>query len=297
MSYPAVVDGCQESDHISKIALNTRGARAVHPTRHLALLPVLLLPDRVEREQRALIQVFLHAPQAQKQVEAAAGKFDPESRERGHRSLVLDAPIGTTFAFDVEVEGFAFHERIDTLIWTGRPQSVAFGFRIPKHCKCGQHTRTMRIAKDNALVGRISFQIEVVRDAPCASQQPVGEEVRHYHACFCSYSSLDRAEMLKRAQGLPATGWETFIDVLSLRPGDIWTRRFSRPSMKVIYSWLSGRGMLAILNGRKKSRVMRLSVTNSTEARISVLSPWKDHLLLPCLEVCKLATLMRDSLP
>jgi hypothetical protein len=28
--------------------------------------------------------------------------------------------------------------------------------------------------------------------------------------------------MLKRAQGLRATGLETFIDVLKLRPGDIW---------------------------------------------------------------------------
>jgi hypothetical protein len=28
--------------------------------------------------------------------------------------------------------------------------------------------------------------------------------------------------MLKRAQGLQATGLETFIDVLKLRPGDIW---------------------------------------------------------------------------
>lgn len=28
--------------------------------------------------------------------------------------------------------------------------------------------------------------------------------------------------MLKRAQGLRATGLETFIDVMELRPGDIW---------------------------------------------------------------------------
>jgi hypothetical protein len=28
--------------------------------------------------------------------------------------------------------------------------------------------------------------------------------------------------MLKRAQGLRATGLETFIDVLNLRPGDVW---------------------------------------------------------------------------
>jgi hypothetical protein len=31
-----------------------------------------------------------------------------------------------------------------------------------------------------------------------------------------------RAEMLKRAQGVLAAGLETFIDVMTLRPGDVW---------------------------------------------------------------------------
>ena len=31
--------------------------------------------------------------------------------------------------------------------------------------------------------------------------------------------------MLKRAQGLQASGLETFIDVLTLRPGDKWDRK------------------------------------------------------------------------
>jgi len=149
-------------------------------------------------------------------------KFDPETKERGHRSLVLDAPIGTTFAFDVEIEGFVFHDRTDTLLWTGKPQAASFRFDVPKGCKLGQHTGIVRISNDGTPVGRISFQIEVVRDARGARKQPVGKEARHYQACFCSYSSLDRAEMLKRAQGLRATGLETFIDVLKLRPGDIW---------------------------------------------------------------------------
>ena len=136
--------------------------------------------------------------------------------------MVLDAPIGTAFAFDVEIEGFVLPDRMDTLIWTGRQQSAAFRFEVPEDCKQGQHTGIVRISKDGAPVGRISFQIEVVRDARDARNRPVGKEARHYHACFCCYSSLDREEMLKRAQGLQAAGLDTFIDVLKLRPGDIW---------------------------------------------------------------------------
>jgi hypothetical protein len=57
-------------------------------------------PDRVRRNQQALLQVFLHAPGDQMLAEATARQFDAGTKPRGHRSLVLDAAIGTTFTFD-----------------------------------------------------------------------------------------------------------------------------------------------------------------------------------------------------
>jgi hypothetical protein len=211
------------------LAIENISKEAVHRAVNVAAEPerspidcTIFAPDHVERKQTGLLHAFLHAPGARRQAEAAAKQFDPKATERGHRSLVLDAPIGTTFGFDVEIEGFVFHERTDALLWTGKPQAATFRFDVPKGCKLGQHAGTVRISQDGAPVGRITFQIEVVLDARKASQRPVGKEARHYHACFCSYSSLDRAEMLKRAQGLRATGLETFVDVLTLRPGDVW---------------------------------------------------------------------------
>jgi TIR domain/Tetratricopeptide repeat len=203
----------------------TEGVHRAHVPGEPECSPVdctVFAPDRVEREGTGLLQAFLHAPEARREAEAAAKQFDPKATERGYRSLVLDAPIGTTFAFDVEIEGFVFDERRDTLLWTGQPQAATFRFDVPKGCKLGQHTGTVRISQNGIPVGRITFQIEVVLDARDARERPVGKEARHYRACFCSYSSLDRAEMLKRAQGLRATGLQTFIDVLTLRPGDIW---------------------------------------------------------------------------
>ena len=81
--------------------------RAVNVAGEPELSPVdctVFAPDRVERRQTGLLQAFLHAPEAR--IQAEARKFDPEAKERGHRSLVLDAPIGTTFSFDIEIEGF-----------------------------------------------------------------------------------------------------------------------------------------------------------------------------------------------
>jgi hypothetical protein len=149
----------------------------------LELSPVdctVFAPDRVEREQSALLQVFLHAPNEQQQAKAVAVKSDPEAKERGHKSLVLDAPVGTNFVFDVEVEGFVFPERTDTLLWTGQPEAATFRFEVPKGCKWGQHTGTVRISKDRFPVGRISFLIEVVSDASGARKRPLGKEARHY---------------------------------------------------------------------------------------------------------------------
>jgi hypothetical protein len=184
-------------------------------------------PDRVGREQSGLLQVFLHAPNERQQANADAVKSDREAKERGHKSLVLDAPVGTIFAFVVEIEGFEFLEQKDTLLWTGKPQAATFRFDVPKRSKWGLHTGTVRISIDEMPVGRIDFQIEVVRDARLARIQPAGKEARHYSSCFCSYSNLDREEMLKRLQGMKvsAPDMETFVDVLDLRSGDEWNPR------------------------------------------------------------------------
>jgi hypothetical protein len=181
-------------------------------------------PDRGGRKQSAILQVFLHAPDERQQAEADAVKYDPETKGRGHKSLVLDARVGTIFAFVVEIEGFEFREGKDTLLWTGRPQAATFPFDVPKGCKLGQHAGTVRISKDEMPVGKIDFQVELVRDAPLAPTQPVGKEARFYSSCFCSYSKFDEVEMLKRLQGMKAIApdMETFVDVLDLRPGDKW---------------------------------------------------------------------------
>ncbi len=179
-------------------------------------------PDRVERKNSGLLQVFIHSPTDRAQAAAEARQFDPGTVERGHRSLVLDAQPGTVFAFEAEVEGMVIAECRDQLIWNGEPQAAAFHFTVPGGCKWGQQAGTVRVSKDGMPVGRIAFQIEVVRDATGASHRPAGTEARRYRRCFCSYAWQDRPEMLKRAQGLRATGLETFIDVMDLRPGEVW---------------------------------------------------------------------------
>jgi TIR domain len=86
----------------------------------------------------------------------------------------------------------------------------------------GQHAGLLRISKEGTPVGKIAFQVEVARYTRGARNRPLGDSAQHYRRCFFSYSHPDRAEMLKRAQGVEAAGFDTFIDVLNLRPGDEW---------------------------------------------------------------------------
>ena len=100
-------------------------------------------PDRVQRKQTRLLQVLLHAPEDRTQAEVIARNFDAEAKARGHRSLVLDAPIGTNFAFDVEIEGFVLRNestRFSGLVGQMRPLSIlrsrkaADGDSTPERC-------------------------------------------------------------------------------------------------------------------------------------------------------------------
>jgi hypothetical protein len=125
-------------------------------------------PDRVEPKQTGLLQAFLHAPEARRQTEAAAKQFDPKATERGHRSLVLDAPIGTTFAFVVEIEGFVLPERTDTLLWTGQPHVATFRFDV-RQAVTGTTVGTVLISQDgNRSAGSLSDWWFEARGQPTA---------------------------------------------------------------------------------------------------------------------------------
>lgn len=80
----------------------------------------------------------------------------------------------------------------------------------------------MRVFKDGRPIGRIDFQVAVTRTGTQTGVVPVGDDAKFYRRCFCSYSSKDRTEALKRVQGLRAAGLDAFVDVLTLRPGDRW---------------------------------------------------------------------------
>ena len=74
-------------------------------------------------------------------------------------------------------------------------------------------------------VGSLTFALKVTQEKAEAGIQLRGDRARRYTYAFLSYASADRAEVIKRAQGLKAGGTSFFNDLLSLEPGERWEKR------------------------------------------------------------------------
>jgi hypothetical protein len=67
-------------------------------------------------------------------------------------------------------------------------------------------------------------------DRPAGHSESVGQAASRFRKAFVSYSSNDRAEVLRRVQVLrpPLTDIEIFQDMLDLQPGEKWDEVLSR---------------------------------------------------------------------
>jgi hypothetical protein len=79
---------------------------------------------------------------------------------------------------------------------------------------------------DSVPVGSLTFALKVTAEAVSKTEPELrGDRARRYAYAFLSYASPDRAEVIKRAQGLRAGGTSFFNDLLSLDPGERWEKR------------------------------------------------------------------------
>ncbi len=75
-------------------------------------------------------------------------------------------------------------------------------------------------------IGVLRFKLRVVaRGQPHGEMTIHGDDLHRYRQAFLSYSTEDRAEVLKRAQALKAARIGFFQALLSLEPGERWERR------------------------------------------------------------------------
>ena len=187
-------------------------------------------PPAVDCGDMFLVQVFVHLPEQAEIAKQHAQEFDPDARQLEVRSLGIPIERGTELTFYLSIPKLEVDDPMQQLIWNGKADSVQFGVTVPPDLTQKAVIGTVTVSQNSIPIGHLKFKLSITPAASSNSSepQPVGEAARLYKKAFVSYSSLDRKEVLKRVQGLAATGIEVFQDVLNLEPGARWEQELYR---------------------------------------------------------------------
>jgi hypothetical protein len=186
-------------------------------------------PARVARESVFLVQVFVYPPGAEAQVEAQAQQADAAAERRGTWSLPLDVPRGTRIDLRLEMPGLVVAEPDAALVWRGRATAAQFEVEAPAGASGTNAVGRVRFAIDGVPAGALRFQVTLVAaGSGSAAAEPQAVQAQRYRRAFVSYSSKDRAEVLRRVQAFKIAGLSVFQDILDLDPGERWERALYR---------------------------------------------------------------------
>lgn len=206
-----------------------RSTQPATPPDAEAVDSAVFCPPTVARESCFLVQCFLYPPDASAAVDAQARQADDTATRRGSYSLPLDIPRGARIDLHLEMPGLTVVEPDAFITWRGRITPVQFDVTVPADAPGASAIGRIRFAVDGVPAGMLRFQVALAAAGTPAEDADAREvRARRYRRAFISYSSKDRAEVLKRVQGFQRAGITVFQDVLSLEPGERWEKALYR---------------------------------------------------------------------
>ena len=192
-------------------------------------------PPEVAAGQSFLVQVFAHLWESAEEAAELALEMDADARRRAFRSLEVPVPRGERLHFELSMPGLEIDDPVQSLVWTGRPQSAQFGVSVPPDRAQGTVIGTVTVSRRTVPIGHLKFKLAVTADARVGAAgetgtaapdpEPRGDAAQRYARAFVSYASSDRRKVLERVQMLGALGIHYFQDVLDLEPGERWERK------------------------------------------------------------------------
>ena len=237
-------------------ALNeaTMGTAAAATTKSDKVYCTVFGPRSATPASKFITQVFAHLKEQAAELDALARKCVGKTAERCVESKPMGREIerGTDIFFRLEMDGLEVTDPEQTIYWDGEIDYVTFNVKVPEGFKPGEVLSNVIFGVINekgerVIRGHVNFTFEVVAavepalqtdavaaattQAPvvstaqssveAAAEQPPQTYVPHEFA-FISYASEDREEVLKRVQGIKATGTECFMDKLTFKTGEEW---------------------------------------------------------------------------
>jgi hypothetical protein len=185
-------------------------------------------PAQVARSSEFLVQVFLYSPPAAAEADALAKQADEEAERLGTFSLPLDVPLGTQINLHLEFPDLTVREPDAVLLWRGRTTAAQFEVAVPAHLADPKAIGRVRIAVAGIPAGTLRFQVMLTAAGDPPSPVDARQlKARRYHRAFVSYSSQDRAEVLRRVQAFQIAGLSVFQDI-NLGPGERWNQALYR---------------------------------------------------------------------
>ncbi len=186
-------------------------------------------PTAVQAGEECLIQVFLHRLGQREVAKALALEADPDATPRGLQTLAAEIERGQQVDIILEGRGLGVEDERQTLVWRGEPCACQFIVTAPGSSGGRTFHPRVIVLVDSVPVGSITFALITKKDETTAPKtEQLGDRAKRYTYAFLSYASPDRAEVIKRAQGLKAGGTHFFNDLLSLEPGERWEKRLYR---------------------------------------------------------------------
>lgn len=159
-------------------------------------------------------------------VKVLAQDADPGASRRGIQTLAAEIARGQRVEVMLHGRGLDVEQETQSLTWRGEPCACQFILTAPEDAVGRTFHPRVIVLVDSVPVGSITFALPITEQQEAGSANNLrGDRARRYTYAFLSYASADRAEVIKRAQGLKAGGTNFFNDLLSLEPGERWERK------------------------------------------------------------------------
>jgi hypothetical protein len=111
------------------------------------------------------------------------------------------------------------------ITWTGSLGSANFVFSVPKDAACSTRKATCFVRSSGMEIARVDFILQI--GGSLRRRTKIPSELRRHRKAFASYATEDRHLVLAHLKGMQkiAPGLEIFVDITSLRSGDLWEQK------------------------------------------------------------------------
>jgi uncharacterized protein DUF4062/TIR domain-containing protein len=184
-------------------------------------------PEACAPGETVLVQIFFHRRNQASAARKRAQESDRQAMRRSFCTFETEVSRGQRLGVKLESRDFLMGEVEQSIVWKGEPCMCQFEATLPSSVKNRSCQITANFYLEGVPVGVLKFSLAVAhtKDGSFGSVGLRGDSSRHFEHAFLSYSSRDRREVLQCAQVLEGVGIRFFLDVVSLRSGEIWERR------------------------------------------------------------------------